>query len=154
MADYWLQKAPNGSLLGADEETREALKRIKAGSIVLASVKVPRNAKFHRKIFALLKWAFDNVELPTVEYKGKEITPTFERFRHDALIAAGHYDVTVNMKGELRLDAKSIAYGKCDQATAESVYSSLLDVVAKKLFNGQFTREELDELTEEWRAFA
>ena len=154
MPELWLKKSPNGSLLGADEEALEYLRKIKMGALLHAAVKQPRNAAFHRKIFSLLNWAYHNVELPQAEYKGMPVKMPFERFRNDLIIMAGFREMVVNMRGELRYEAHSIAYDKCNQQKAEEIYSGLLDVVADKLFQGQFSPEELEQLTEEWRSYA
>ena len=148
------EKIPKRLTAGADDEALEYLRKIKMGALLHATVKQPRNAAFHRKIFSLLNWAFHNVELPEVEYKGIPVKMPFERFRKDLIIMAGFREMVVNIRGELRWEAHSIAYDKCSQQKAEEIYSGLLDVIADKLFQGNFTHEELERLTEEWRSYA
>ena len=41
MPDLWLKKAPNGSLLGADEEALEYLRKVKMGALLHAGYESP-----------------------------------------------------------------------------------------------------------------
>lgn len=153
MPELWLKKAPNGSLFGADEEALEYLCNVKMGALLHATVKQPRNAKFHRKLFALIKWAFDNTDHPEIEYKGKTVSLSFDRFRSDLTIMSGHYDTVANIRGDVRAEAHSLSFAKCSQDKAEQIYNDMLNTISKKLFGGRYTAKQLDELTEQFLEF-
>lgn len=154
MPDIWVTKLPNGSLVAQDGSGIDYLKKIRAGNPLLVRIKQPRNPKFHRKIMSLLSWAYENVELPEAEYKGVKVKASFDRFRHDLVVMAGFFDAVANIKGEVRAQAHSLSYDNCPEDKAERIYSALLDVIADRLFHGNYTAEELDELTEQWMAYA
>ena len=59
MSEINLWKTPAGVLAPCAEEDQEKLKRFKTGVMVRAEVKQFRNYQFHKKWFALAKFAFD-----------------------------------------------------------------------------------------------
>jgi hypothetical protein len=146
--DATLLKSQTG-LVPGDDATREWLNKVRMAGIVYAKVNQPRNPQFHRKMFALLNYGFDfwAETAKPVEYKGQEVKPNFERFRKDIVILAGHYHPVFNIKGEIRMEANSISYANMDEATFEQLYSSVIDVLLKKVFSrapeGQWTEERL-----------
>lgn len=89
----------------ADDDAREWLGKLKPGLPVSLEGRVPRNAAFHRKYFALLNLAYDywSEAAETIEYKGQRVEPDRERFRKDCIILAGFYRPVVNLKGEVRI---------------------------------------------------
>ena len=109
-----LMKAPGGTLIPADESARETVAHWKIGQGVRAKVSRMRNLPFHRKFFAMLNLGFDAWEPEPVEVNGIPAVKNFERFRKDVLIQAGFYDLTVNIRGEARAEAKSISFASMD----------------------------------------
>ena len=91
-----------------------------------------RNNKHHSKYFAMLHLAFDYWQ-PEVFYKGIRVEKNFDRFRHDLQILAGHYDVTVNIEGELRLEPKSISFKNMTQKEFESMYNNVMNIILDKI---------------------
>lgn len=148
-----LRKSPQGALYGANQEALDHLSKIKSGVDVVAFVRTPRNAKFHRKLFALIKWAFDNTEHPDIEYKGRTVSMSFDRFRSDLTIMSGHYDMVANIRGDVRAEAHSLSFAKCSQDKAERIYNDMLNTISKKLFDGRYSTKQLDELTEQFLEF-
>jgi len=128
-----LTKTPSGALAPADEATQEFLRRIKIGGGLRADFKRMRNVRFHRKGFALLQFAFEMWDAPQIEYKGEPVAKEFNRFRKDLTILAGHYTTTVNLRGEVRLEAKSLNFGAMSDDEFEQVYKSLLGVIWDKV---------------------
>jgi len=153
MADKFFIKISPELLRTADAEAVNYLSRIKVNSPVLMSAKAIRNSKFHRKMLALLRFAFDNKEFKKGNYLGQEVEISFDRFRSDMVVWAGFFRHVANIKGEVRYEADSISYEHCDQEKAERIYSALLDVVGTRLFNGNYTRDQLDEITDKYLNF-
>lgn len=146
MAELVMIRQPGGALVPATDEDAEALRKIKAGAAVRVDVKQIRNYKFLQKWFTLAKYAFDLwVErVPPKEYKGRPVKPSFDRFRKDLIILAGHYDATFNAKGEIRLEAKSISFASMGEDEFEKLYSDTIDVVLQKILTGtKLTEDQL-----------
>jgi hypothetical protein len=117
------------------------------GEIAEVAVVVPRNPRFHRKFFALLKIGFDAWE-PTLTHDGQPVAKDFDQFREDVTIMAGHYMQTWTLDGEMRLRAKSISFGRMDETEFERVYSSVADVLLGKVLKGYKDRAELDRVVD------
>lgn len=127
-------KAQGGMMVPADPAAEEFVRSIKAGAGMVVEVKKARNIRFHRKFFSLLQLAFDVWE-PHGErtWNGMAVRKDFERFREDITILAGHYDVSYGLDGNVKLAAKSISFGNCDDLEFERVYNGVLDVVWEKI---------------------
>jgi hypothetical protein len=146
-------KSPQGGLFPVNQKAVNIHNRMQDDSRYVVSIYEERNIKFHRKIFALLKFAYENTEKIQAEYKGEIITMSFKKFRKDMVIMAGFYSAQVGINGNIILIADSIGFDKCSQSKAEKIYNKLLDVVASRIFNGGYSREKLDELTNRWLGF-
>lgn len=142
--DITLTKLPNGVLAPATPDDAELLKKIKAGQGVRVQLTQIRNYPFHKKWFALANYAFEMwSELgPPIMHKGERVKPNFERFRKDLVIMAGYYDVVFNIKNELRMEAKSISFGKMKQDEFDKLYSATIDAILTKILSGTGLTEE------------
>lgn len=137
------QKAPIGLVPGC-EEAREWLQKKKMGATILVEPKELRNPGFHKKFFALMQLGFDywsESVSETLEYKGQQILPNFERFRKDVTILAGYFTPVVNLKGETRLEAESISWSKMNEERFEKLYSATINVLLRMVFNGRISRQ-------------
>jgi len=148
-----MRKLPGGQLIPVDDESAADLQKIKGGAIVRVTIRRMRKVEFHRKMFALFKVLYDVwcETVPKMEYKGQPVAPNMERFRKDITILAGYYEATVNLKGEVRLEAKSISFANMDQDEFEALFSAVLNVgLAKVLTNSkldeQTVRQAVDQL--------
>lgn len=139
-----LTKMANGMLAPATEEEAEKLKKVKAGRGVRVQLTQIRNYEFHKRWFALATYAFQmwsDIKGP-MEHKGQQIQPNFDRFRKDLVILAGYYDTVFNVRGELRLEAKSISFGNMGQDEFEKLYSATINAVLGKILSGSGLTEE------------
>lgn len=136
-----LTKRIDGVLVPATEQDAEYISKIKDG--ITAEVKQFRNVRFHKKLFALLNYAFDNWEPEQKEYKGEVIQKNFERFRADIIILAGFYTSTVNIKGEVRLMPKSISFAKMKEEEFNKLYQSVLTVIIEKILTN-YRKEDVE----------
>jgi len=142
----------NGAFMPAFESDRETTAKIKNGALVRAEIIQPRNAKFHRKMMALINLAFDAWEPPEKEYKGMPVQKNFDRFRKDLVIAAGFYTVVANLKGEVRAEAQSISFAKMDEEEFSRVYNSVANVILQKVLTN-YTKDDLDRVVDQVLGF-
>lgn len=151
-----LQKTAQG-FIPADEDATEKSKKFKLGAILRTDVAQMRNAAFFRKWWALVKLSFDiwSDRAPTVEHKGIQVLPDFERFRKDVTILAGFYRPVFNVKGELRLEPESLAWGSMDDERFEKLFSATIDALLQKVLpNAGLSEKELRRMVEEVLRFA
>lgn len=156
MAEIFLRKV-QGVLIPDSELDAEKLATIANGETIRADIKRPRNIKYHRKYFALLDVLYDifDPELPPPEvwYKGIKPVKNRERFRHDIAIATGYCEMTINVKGQYRAEAKSISFAAMDETTFADLYSKTIDFGLQHIAKGK-TREEIENWTNAILEFA
>jgi hypothetical protein len=67
-------------------------------------------------------------------------------------VMAGHYEMAVNMRDEVRLTAKSISFANMSQDEFEALYSATVNVVLAKILT-QYTRDDLDNVVNQVLGF-
>lgn len=153
----FFKKLPGGTLVPDNDETAEWVQKKKTGAVLRGEFAEPRNYEFHKKAFALVGLAFEHhCEWlgEGVTYKGMPVTPDEERFREDMTILAGYYTATFCITGEVKLRAKSWAFGSMAQDEFERFYSALIDVALKKIYQGQRSEAELQKAVNDVLGFA
>lgn len=122
------------------------LNELEPGEFAQIEFVIPRNPRFHRKFFALLKVGFDAWDFNDSHkmHDGKPITKNFEAFREDVLILAGFYEQTFDIHGNMKLKAKSISFSAMDDHEFEAVYSAVADVLLAHVLTAYSSRDELD----------
>ena len=131
---------------------QEDLKRFKVGDVMEAKVSKTRNPRFHRKFFALLNFAYDHFD-PYAEYKGEQVMKNFERFREDVTILAGYGDPVVNLRGDVRMVARSISFASMGDDDFEKLYSNVIDIVLSRVLTN-YTRDDLDNVIDQLMSYA
>lgn len=119
---------PGGMLRPANQADADRIQRIGTGKLVSAKLVQPRNARFHRKYFALLGLAYEYWTPPEVSHNGLPAAKNEERFREEIQIAAGHYEIVVSIKGEARAISKSISFANMDDLEFAELYKSVFNV--------------------------
>lgn len=122
-------KVKAGYFIPTQDQDRQEADRIGIGEEVKASR--ARNPAFHRKLFALLNLAYENWNPPIKETKWGLPKKSFTRFRKDMLILAGHFELTISIKGEPKVEAESLAYENMGSEKFEIVYKDVLREVEK-----------------------
>ena len=135
-------------LMPASHQDQELLGGIKAGQGVTVTLKKKRHIQFHRKYFALLNLGFDAWEVSEQEYKGVSVEKNFERFRKDIVILAGFYTPVTNIKGETRLEAKSISFSNMKENEFNKLYKKTIDVLLKRVLKN-YTADDVDRVVNE-----
>lgn len=107
------------------DEDYEQLRKIKVGSVVKANIVCPRNVKFHRKFFSLIRAAWDCLtEQQRINLR------SVETFREQLLITSGFSEPLYDLNGQKFLErAKSISFAKMDEPAFNEVYSKVLDTI-------------------------
>lgn len=143
MADIYLIKTSTGTLVPADSQSAEYLRKQRVGQVFRVSFTRARNIRFHRKFFALLNYAFDTWEPAEKLYKGKPVQKNLDQFRADITILAGYYNTAIRMDGSVRVTPKSIAFHSMDEDEFEALYSAVIDVLLQRVFIDQ-TRDDVE----------
>jgi hypothetical protein len=154
----YFRKMPGGILVPDNDETAAYLQKIKTGAVISGEFVQPRNYKFLQKTMCLFQHCFDvfseQMEESHMEYKGQKAEPSLDRFRHDLTILAGHYDVTYDINGVVRLEAKSLSYGKCSEQEAERIYNDVINAALKQVFRMSMTEDELKKTIDQILGYA
>ena len=148
----YLRKLPGGIMRPDDEPSMEALKTVAVGAVISVEWKHPRNYQFHKKYFAMLKVGYDAWEPVEQEYKGLSVQKNFDRFREDVTIAAGFGEVVLNIRGESRARAKSIAFGSMSQDEFDKLYNAAADVLLQKILK-TYSKDDLESVVNELIGF-
>lgn len=148
MVEIQLIKKPGATLTAANEVDCEKLRKIKNGTLCLAKIVQPRNPKFHRKFFALLNFGFYYFEPEVQEWNGIKSEKNFEEFRSNVIILAGYRTVTVTIKNEIKVRAKSISFASMDETEFAEVYSKVFNIIWQLVMNKSkiqgFTQELME----------
>ena len=150
-------KTPHGfALMPAHNSDLDLMRPLPGDRPLRCKITQPRNVDHHRKYFALLNYAFECWEPSLESDPGRpELTihKSFDRFRKDIIILAGFYEASYRLNGDVRFEAKSIAFGNMPQEEFEELYSKTIDVIIDKVMTG-YTGDELREIVDQIMEFA
>lgn len=153
----YFKKMPGGVLVADNDETAEWLQKVKNGDVLSGEFARPRNYKFLKKTMVLFKVCFDHFaeHLDTgLEYKGMKVEPSLEMFRKQLTILAGHYTATYDIRGNVRLEAKSLSFANCSEEEAEKIYSDVINAALKQVYRKRISEQQLRKIVDDILAFA
>lgn len=153
----YFRKIAGGTLVPDNDETAEWLQKVKTGDVLGGEFSRPRNYKFLQKTMCLFRVCFDHFteHLNTgLEYKGMKAEPSFERFRKDLTIMAGHYTATYDIRGNVRVEAKSLSFANCSEEEAEQIYSDVINAALKHVYRKTMSEKQLRKIVEDIIGFA
>lgn len=153
MTDITLIKTSSGALIPNDPQAAEYIAKLKIGAAISGTFTRKNNPAFHRKLFALFNLAFEAWEPVEKEYKGQKVQKNFDQFRKDITILAGFYETVINIKGDIRVIAKSLNFNAMDQDEREAVYSAVINVILSRILTN-YTRDDLDHVVDQVLRFA
>ncbi|SUT85398.1 Protein of uncharacterised function (DUF1367) [Actinobacillus ureae] len=139
-------KMAGGVLVPLNDEQAEALAKFKTGEQYQIEIKQARNPAFHRKVFAFFKFCFEHWSADKTEWQFQDEQAQFDTFRKNLTVLAGYFDKTYTIKGDVRIEPKSLAYGNMAQAEFERCYNSLINAAMKHIFKGCDDPQILDRL--------
>lgn len=140
-------KVTGGLFVPVGIESEQALERVKVGDVVECTWVLKRNPKFLKKFFALIRVGFDlwepvlkkcglrhgeAIQQGRINKWGAPIK-NIERYRSDVTITAGYYKSVFDLHGELRLEPKSISFGKMDEEEFAQLYSDVIDIMLRHI---------------------
>ena len=155
-AELYLIKTGQGTFAPADEQSMELAKQYKSGDTLRATFTKPRNIKFHKKYFALLNLGFEYWAPPPMEWRGIQAVKSFEVFREQVIILAGHREVTFDLKGNIKITAKSISFGKMSEDEFHELYKATFRVIWQKVLSNceGWSKEEMTSVLANLENFA
>jgi len=115
----------------------EISKKIKLNEPYEFEFKKPRNYKFLKKFFALVKMVFDNQEQYT----------NIEHLRKYLIIESGNYDLRHDLLGVEIREAKSISFASMSEDEFSELYNSVVDVIIKYF---HFDKQEIADNVEQY----
>jgi len=145
MSELLLVKHQSGLMLPENQETKDFIDKLKHGALIRADFKKMRNPAFHRKYFALLNFAFEQWEPTQHTYKDEIVEKNFDRFRSDIAILSGFGFPVTNIRGEVRMEAKSISFASMDESEFDKLYQTTINVIMKHILT-RYTKEDLDDV--------
>lgn len=123
---FWVQKH-NGKLWPHNIEDQIKVNKLPLDPVLMRYTQV-RNPKLHRKYFAFINKVYHN--LPE---KFDDNWPTQRSFRKEMEMHAGHYEMTVNLKGERSMQPKSISYEDLDEMAFQDLYTGVKNVIGRHI---------------------
>jgi len=145
---YEAEGASHGILVPADEQSAKFVGKLIKNDVVTSDFVKPRNYKFHRKWFALVKFAYEHWQPSNLEdSKWKDVVPekSFDRFRKDLIIMSGRYDAVYRVDGSVRIEAKSISFAKMNEEEFKELWMSTTAVILEKVLTN-YTSNDLKEV--------
>jgi len=124
-------KQPGGVLCPASDMELEKLNKFKTGEQYTVEIKLTRNPKFHRKVFAFFNFCFSYWKGDN-EFQSE--TKQFDVFRNHLTVLAGFYDQHVSIHGDVRVEAKSLSFSSMSQEEFEECYNALIRSAMKHVF--------------------
>ena len=143
-AEAFMVKLGTGLFAPADEDSGDVLRIIPIGTVVKMVFSLPRNYRFHKKAMALMKYGFEQWNPPELMWRGEKAIKSFDEFRANVLIMAGHRSVVVTLSGETRVRAKSIAFSAMNEAEFSDLYQRILDVIWARVLSATHTEADRD----------
>jgi len=124
-------KQAGGLLVPASDMEAERMIRFKTGEHYQIDIKLTRNPAFHGKVFAFFNFCF---EFWRGDNEFQDEKKQFDVFRNHLTVLAGFYDSFVGINGDVRIEAKSLAFGNMDQEEFELFYNAAIRAAIKHIF--------------------
>ena len=124
-------KLAGGLLTPANDANVEKLVKFKTGEQYTIEIKLARNPQFHRKTFAFFNFCFQYWKGDN-EFQSE--CQQFDVFRKHLTVLAGFYDSFYSIKGDVRVEAKSLSFSSMKQAEFEECYLALINAALKHIF--------------------
>ena len=104
-------------LIPANDETFERVQKMSVGESIFMDYKPKRNYQFHKKLFSLLNYVYENQS----HYKSLDNLLEVYKFK------AGYFETIVTHTGKKHYKAKSISFHAMDNEEFERFYSKAID---------------------------
>ena len=121
--EVWVKRTQLGTLVPANSQSEQELKRLPVDEWRLASIRLPRNLKHHRKWMALLQAVFPH----------QDEWPTFKSFRRAVKKALGLGEWIESKSGHREFEEDSIAFDKMEQDEFDQFYARGVALVVTRI---------------------
>jgi hypothetical protein len=152
---YEAEGASHGILVPADEQSAKFVGKLIKNDVVTSDFVKPRNYRFHRKWFALVKFAYEHWQPSNLEdSKWKDVVPekSFERFRKDIIIMSGRFDAVYRVDGSVRVEAKSISFASMNEEEFKDLWNATTTVILEKVLTN-YTKDDLNNTVKQLEQF-
>ena len=116
-----LMRVMPGGLVAVNPVEAEKLEPL-LGQELMASLKAPRNIRFHRKYWALLGVALDMADTDW----------NLEQFRAFVTVGAGYCEFLMDSEGAALAIPRSISFAAMDETEFERLYQDTLTFICRK----------------------
>lgn len=138
--DIYCRVMPHG-LVPLHESDHDLMSRLRTGATVRCRVTLPRNYRFHKKFFALVRLTLDNLPLPLCQRWGiRSEGDMLRRFKRDL----GLFTSWTNERGEREIEYRSISFAAMDEQEFERFYDDCVSLVLRTYIPGVL-RADLEE---------
>ena len=138
--DIYCRVTPYG-LVPLYDSDLDMKRRLKVGSTVRCRVTNPRNYRFHKKFFALVRLTFDNLPAPLVEQWGiRTEDDMLRRFKRDL----GYFSSFTATDGTTEIEYRSISFAAMEQHEFERFYDDCVGLVLTRYIGG-LDKKDLEE---------
>lgn len=126
MADRAFYRRTLDGFVPASDEAQEFFAKTKLGQIVALDGKRPRNVKFHRLFFAMLRLISENSNPPISE----------KAALHFAKLATGTGEVVTDSRGETHFIPGSISFARMDQEAFDAFVKVAIPPLVGRFMRG------------------
>jgi len=120
------------------KQDAEKMSKLKFGEVYKIKVSRPRNIKFHRMFFGMLRLAFEN----------QESYDSFEIFEEVVKIGSGCFESYIAPNGETFFKSKSLSFAKMSQDEFEDFYDRAGKVVERSFgIEWELLKREVEEVS-------
>jgi len=129
--EIYLVKTDQGHFIPAYDSDKGGANKIKPGEMVRCKITRPRNIKFHRKLFALLRLTMHNMPETLEEHFKSE-----EDLLDEIKLQTGLREKRITLGGKEYYKPGSISFTKMTQDEFDEFYSKAVDVILKWILRG------------------
>lgn len=125
MSEIYCKVTPYG-LVPLYESDLAIKKKLKVGTVVKCNVTIPRNYKFHKKFFALVRLTYDNLPVPYIrKWNIRSVEDMLKRFKRDL----GYCTYHTYEDGSREVEYKSISFAAMDEVDFEKFYEDCVNLI-------------------------
>lgn len=130
--DIYCRVTPYG-LVPLYDSDLDLKRKLKVGSTVRCRVTNPRNYRFHKKFFALVRLTFDNLPAPLAElWDIRSTDDMLRRFKRDL----GCFRSFTAHDGVTEIEYRSISFAAMEQHEFERFYDDCVNLVLTRYIRG------------------
>ena len=144
--------ASHGILVPADEQSAKFVGKLIKNDVVTSDFVKPRNYRFHKKWFALVKFSYDNWTPPEIKHQGSFVKKDFDTFRNNIIILTGHSKVVFNLNGSFEVIPKSISFAKMNDEEFKVLYDKTKVVILDNILIN-YTSDDLRQVVAKLEQF-